>query len=150
MRYLPGAPLRLMFTASKRRRKKIPIKFNFPAKKVEGRKREGKANVLRPQLLMEGAETWQAAGRVRALETLRVTPSCALFLNPSHRHDASVLSVVFRPEQQFPSGFCTVLPLVTNDKQSAIVNARVEQSTAGADSAVFATNTIILIAKTTK
>lgn len=87
---------------------------------------------LHPQWVTEGAETWQAAGRLNALVTFRVIPNWALFLNPSHKHSASVFNVVLRPEQHDPSGFSTVLPLVTNDKQSAIVNVKLEQSTAGA------------------
>lgn len=36
-------------------------------------------------LMDEGAVTLQAVGRVMALVRFRVTPSWALFLNPSHR-----------------------------------------------------------------
>ncbi|GER55510.1 disease resistance protein, partial [Striga asiatica] len=79
-----------------------------------------------------GADTWQAAGRAKALVMLRVTPSWALLRKVSHRHCASVFSTVFRPEQHVPSGFVAVPPAVTYDRQSAMLSTRLEQSTAGA------------------
>lgn len=85
-----------------------------------------------PQLVAEGAETLQAAGRVVALVTFNTTPNWALLLNASQRHCGAVLRTDFKPEQQVPSGLVVVLPLVTKDKQSAMANTRFEQSTDGA------------------
>lgn len=92
----------------------------------------GQADNLQPQLVTEGAETWQAEGKDKAFVTLRATPNWALFLNPSQRHSASVFNTIFRPEQQEPAGFFSVLPLVTKDKQSAKLSIRLLQSAAGA------------------
>lgn len=98
-------------------------------------------------MLIEGAETWQAAGRVKALVTLSVTPNCALFLKASQIHSASVFSTVLSPEQQEPSGFFVVLPLVTNERQSAKFNTRLEQSAAGAGAEFEADWTVVKTAK---
>lgn len=88
--------------------------------------------MLRWQLVAEEAATLQAAGRAMAFVTLRMTPSWALLRKASQMHSASVLSTVFSPEQHVPSGFSTALPFETNDRQSAIVSTKLEQSTAGA------------------
>lgn len=103
---------------------------------------------FKAHLLTEGAETRQAAGRAKALVTLRVTPSWALFLKASQRQSASVLSTVLSPEQQEPSGFCAVLPLVTKDKQSAMFKTRLEQSAAGAGAVCPATDSPTLATTT--
>ncbi|CAA2933949.1 Hypothetical predicted protein [Olea europaea subsp. europaea] len=47
----------------------------------------------------------------------------------------SVLSTVLRAEQQVPSGIFVVLPVVTKDRQSAMLSTKLEQSTAGAGDA---------------
>ena len=98
----------------------------------------------------EGAETRQAAGSVRALETLSVTPSCALFLKASHRHWGFVFTTVFNPEQHVPSGFCAAPPAVTNGRQSAMLATRLVQSAAagaGADCAAEERESSTAIAK---
>jgi hypothetical protein len=74
----------------------------------------------------------QAAGRAVAFVTFNTTPKEALLLKASQRHSASAFSTVLSPTQQVPSGFVTVLPLVTYDKQSAMFKIKVEQSTDGA------------------
>jgi len=85
-----------------------------------------------PQLATEGAETLHAVGRVVALVTFKITPNWALLLKASQRQIGAVLSTDLRPEQHVPSGLVMVLPLVTKDKQSAMVRTRLEQSTDGA------------------
>ena len=74
----------------------------------------------------------QAAGREEALVTFKTTPREALLLKASQRHAASALRTVLRPTQQPPSGLVVVLPLVTKERQSAMVRIRLEQSTDGA------------------
>lgn len=76
-------------------------------------KRERCKSDLHPQLEAEGAETLQAAGRAVALVTFKTTPKEALLLKASQRHSASAFNTVLRPTQQVPSGFVTVLPIVT-------------------------------------
>lgn len=88
-----------------------------------------------PQLVAEGAETLQAAGREAALVMFKTTPSWALLLKASQRQAASALRTILRPLQQVPAGFVSVLPLDTKDKQSAMFKIRLEQSTAGAGAA---------------
>lgn len=105
-------------------------------KEKEGKsKMSKKKKDLQLQLVAEGAETLQAAGRVMAFVIFKLTPRLALFLKASHKHSASVLSTDFSPEQQDPSGLFTVLPADTNDRQSAMLNTRVVQSTPGAGAA---------------
>lgn len=70
----------------------------------------------------------QAAGKVMALVTFKVTPR-ALLLKASHKHWGPAFNTVCKPEQQVPSGFDVLLPLDTKDKQSAILRIREEQST---------------------
>ncbi len=53
-------------------------------------------------------------------------------MKASQRQAGAVLSVDFKPEQHVPSGFVVVLPLVTKERQSAMVNTKLEQSTDGA------------------
>lgn len=52
-------------------------------------------------------------------------------MKASQRQEGALLSTDFRPEQQVPSGLVMVLSFVTNDKQSAMVRIRLEQSTEG-------------------
>lgn len=87
---------------------------------------------LQAQLAAGGADILQREGSVRALVTFNVTPREALLLKASQRHSASVFNTVFNPEQQVASGLVTVLPAETNDRQSAMFNTKLEQSTAGA------------------
>lgn len=118
----------------------MPSTPPFPAKPREAtikRKTEEEEEDSRAHLEAEAAETLQAEGRLMALEMLSTTPSCALLLNASQRHSASVFSTVFRPEQHVPSGLSTVLPLETKERQSAIVRTRLEQSTAGAGASLW-------------
>lgn len=96
-------------------------------KKKEELRRDARAQVER-----EGVDTWQAAGRVRALETLRVTPSWALFLKAWQRQSGLVLTTVFSPEQHVFSGFSAVPPADTNGRQSTMFATKPEQSAAGA------------------
>ncbi|KAM7468446.1 hypothetical protein LguiB_016008 [Lonicera macranthoides] len=51
---------------------------------------------------------------------------------------ASVLSTVLSPEQKDHLGFFTMLPAVTNERQSARLRITLEQSTAGAGAAWWA------------
>uniref|UniRef100_A0A1J3EBI1 Uncharacterized protein n=1 Tax=Noccaea caerulescens TaxID=107243 RepID=A0A1J3EBI1_NOCCA len=88
------------------------------------------AGTERPQRADGGAATLQTEGREAALVRSRVTPREALFLKPSQIHSGPDLTTVLSPEQHVPSGFSTVLPLVTNDKQSAMFSINEEQSTA--------------------
>lgn len=81
------------------------------------------------QLVAEGAETLQSEGSVWAFVTFKVTPREALLLKASHRHSASAFNTVLSAEQQDPCGFVTVLPACTNERQSAMFNTKVEQST---------------------
>ena len=110
--------------------------------RLEGR------SILHVQLLMEGAETLQAAGRLKALVLLGVKPSWSLFLKASQRQSGSDLTTVFSPEQQLVSGFLVVLPLVRNEEQLAKFRTRAEQFADGAgadwleaDSTTVDTNT---------
>ena len=94
---------------------------------------EGAAAKL--QLVAEGAESLQRGGRVAALVTFKVTPREALLLKASQRQVASVCKTILSPAQQVPSGLVTLLPADTNERQSAMFNMRLEQSTAGAGAA---------------
>lgn len=97
---------------------------------ISGALAGGDAETARPQRADGGAATLQAEGREAALARSRVTPREALFLKPSQIHSGPDLTTVLRPEQHVPSGFSTVLPFVTNDKQSAMFSINEEQSTA--------------------
>lgn len=52
-------------------------------------------------------------------------------MKASQRQEGALFKTVFKPEQHVPSGLVVVLSFVTNDKQSAMVRTRVEQSTEG-------------------
>nr|GMD11239.1 hypothetical protein BHM03_00030143 [Ipomoea batatas] len=112
--------------------KSLPLMTKAMSHKVAGKYNLRRVIYSQPQLLTEGAETWQAAGRDKALVTLRTTPNWALFLKPSQRHSALDFSTIFRPEQQVPSGFVVVLPFITKERQSARFRTKLLQSTAGA------------------
>lgn len=85
--------------------------------------------ISHPQEDIGGAVSLQTTGRVEALVTFNLKP---LFFKPWHRHSAFASSTFLRPEQHEASGFSTVLPIVTKDKQLAMFSITVEQSTAGA------------------
>lgn len=82
----------------------------------------------------------QTEGRERAFVTFKTISNRALLLKASQRHSALVLNTVFKPAQHFPSGFAAVLSFDTKDKQSAMLNIRLVQSTeegAGADAGLW-------------
>lgn len=89
-----------------------------------------------PHLSAEGALTLQAAGKPIAFFISKSTPNDLLLLKPSHKHSGFVLKTDFNPEQQLGCGLASVLPLVTKDKQSAMLITTLVQSVVGADPAV--------------
>jgi len=99
-----------------------------------GKEWEKKRN-SHPQLVIEGAETLQAKGRVKAFETFKTTPKWELLLKAPQRQDGAVLTSIFRPEQHDPSGWVRVLPFVRNEKQSVMARTSFEHSPEGDDEA---------------
>lgn len=119
---------------SQKKISKIRVYFN---REIKVPKTEEMKIGLLPQLVTDGALILQAVGKARALVTFNDMPNCALFLNASHKHCASVFNTDLRPEQHVPSGVFTVLPAVTYDRQSAMFSITVEQSAAGAGAPVW-------------